>query len=110
MTKTNVKKLSSHLECKMNNDGYYEMLIEDHENFSEDSLLVKEYTEELDTKLKCIIPVYIYKENVSDIQDQNGTYYDKVSTTRFVFKCNEINPFTLFKIIKISKKFVKRHF
>lgn len=110
MTKINVKRLPSHLECKMNDDGCYEMRIEDHENYSEDSLLVKEYIEELDTKIRFPVPVHVYKENVSDIQDQNGAHYDKVSVTRFVFKCNEIDPFTLFKIIKISKKFVKRHF
>lgn len=109
MTKINVKRLPSHLECKMNDDGCYEMRIEDHENYSEDSLLVKEYIEELDTKIWFPVPVHVYKENVSDIQDQNGAHYDKVSVTRFVFDKSEIGLMTLFKVIRISKGFVERH-
>ena len=108
MTKTNVKT-QCYLECKLNKDGSYEMRIEDHENYSEDSLLVKSYIEEMDSKLWFPIPVYIYKENFSDVYDENGGLHKKASVTRFVFNINVRDYFKLFKIIRISKDFIKHH-
>lgn len=108
MTKNNVKT-QCYLECKLNEDGRYEMRIEDHENYSEDSLLVKSYIEELDSKIWFPIPVDVYKENFSNIYDENGGFHEKASVTRFVFNIDVKDYFNLFKIIKISKNFIKRH-